>query len=77
MFILHMTVRGQVVEPTEHKSFTDMGDALAEVLSDADMGLKPRVLSVLLALMFSDLRTRQSWRWIGEDYEIYVARDGP
>jgi hypothetical protein len=77
VFTLHMTVRGQEIKPTEHDSFTDMGDTLAAVLDDADMGLKPRTVSVLLALMFSDLRTRKTWRWIGEDYEIFVARDGP
>ena len=77
MFTLHLTVHGRAIEPTEHESFTDLGDTLAKALSDAGMGLKPRVISVLLSLIFSDLRTRQTWAWIGENYEIFVTRDGP
>ena len=70
-------MRGQAIKPTEHESFTEMGDTLGKVLSDADLGLEPRTISVLLSLMFSDLHTRQTWRWVGEEYEIFVARDGP
>jgi len=77
VFTLHLTVRGRAIKPTEHESFTDMGDALANELDGAGMALKPRVISVLLSLMFSDLRAHQTWRWIGEEYEIFVARDGP
>ena len=77
MFTLHLTVHSHAVEPTEHQSFTEMGDALAKELSNAGMALRPRVISVLLSLMFSDLRVHPTWRWIGEEYEIFVARDGP
>ena len=77
MFTLHLTVYGSALEPSRHESFTELGDVLAEELSDAGMGLKPRVVTVLLSLMFSDLRVHQTWRWIGEEYEIFVARDGP
>ena len=77
MFTLHLSVHGRAIGPTEHESLTDLGDTLAKALSDAGMGLKPRVISVLLSLMFSDLRTRPTWAWIGESYEIFVTRDGP
>jgi hypothetical protein len=77
VFTLYLTVLGRAIEPTEHESFADMGDALAKSFSDAGMELKPRVISVLLSLMFSDLRARPTWRWVGEDYEIFVAREGP
>lgn len=77
MFTLRLTVHGQAVTPTEHESFTELGDTLAEKLGDAGMGLKPRVISVLLSLIFTDLRTHQTWTWVAEDYQIFVARDGP
>ena len=77
MFTLHLTVHGHAIEPTEHESFTDMGEALAKELGAAGMPLKPRVISVLLSLMFTDLRAHPTWRWVGEEYEIFVARDGP
>lgn len=76
MFTLHLIVHGRPVKPTEHESFTDMGDTLAKEMGDADMDLTPRTMSILLSLMFSDLRVRRTWRWVGEDYEIFVARDG-
>jgi hypothetical protein len=77
VFTLHLTVHGHAIEPTEHERLTDIGDALARELSDAGMALKPRVISVLLSLMFGDLRARPTWRWIGEEYEIFVVRDDP
>ena len=39
MFTLHLTVHGLAIKPTEHESFADMGDALAEELSAAGMAL--------------------------------------
>jgi len=77
VFTLHMTMHSRAINPTEHEYFTEMGDALAQVLSNADIGLKPRAMSILLSLMFSDLRARPTWRWISEDYEIFVTRDVP
>ena len=75
MFTLRLTVRGQVGEPTEHESFTDLGDTLARALSDAGMDLHPRVIATLQSLILSDLRTHSTWTWVAEDYEIFVARD--
>lgn len=75
MFTLHLTVHGQAIEPTDHESVADLGDTLATALSDAGMGLKPCVMSFLCSVMFSDLRVHRTWRWVGEDYEIFVARD--
>jgi hypothetical protein len=77
VFTLHLTLRGHAISPTEHDRFEDLGDALAEAFEDADMGLKPRVISVLLSLMFRDLHARPTWTWVAEEYEIFVARDGP
>jgi hypothetical protein len=77
VFTLHLTVHGLAIKPTEHESFADMGDALAEELSAAGMALKPRVISALLSLMFNDLRAHPTWRWIGEEYEILVTCDDP
>jgi hypothetical protein len=57
MFTLHLTLHGRAIKPTRHESFTDLGDTLAELLGDAGMGLKPRVIYILLSLIFSDLRT--------------------
>ena len=77
MFTLHLAVRGHAIEPTEHESFTDLGDTLADELSNAGMGLNPRVLAILQSLIFKDLRTHSTWTWVAEDYEIFVARNGP
>jgi hypothetical protein len=77
VFTLRLTLLGRAIEPTEHESFADLGDTLARVLSDAGMGLNPRVISILQSLIFSDLRTHSSWTWVAEDYEIFVSRDGP
>lgn len=77
MLTLHLTLHGQPLDASKHEDFEDLGDRLAKALNDAGMGLTPRTVSVLLSLMFSDLRTRQTWRWIGQDYEIFVARNGP
>ena len=77
MFSLHLTVCGRVIDPTEHESLADLGDVLARELRDAGMGLKPRVISILLSLISNDLRTRLTWTWDAEDYQIFVARDGP
>jgi hypothetical protein len=76
VFTLYLTVYGTAVEPTVHESFAGLGDALAKGLSDVGLALKPRVLSVLLSLMFSDLRAHPTWRWVAEEYEIFVVRDG-
>lgn len=77
MFTLHLTVHGSAIEPTEHESFTDLGDTLAAELSNAGMGLNPRVISILQSLIFNDLRTHSTWTWVAEDYEISVARNNP
>jgi len=74
---LHLTFYGQPLDASTHEDFEDLGDTLAKALNDAGLGLTPRTVSVLLSLMFSDLRARLTWRWIGQDYEIFVARDGP
>ena len=77
MFTLRLTIHGRPIEPTEHESFADLGDTLASALNDAGIGLKPPVISVLCSLMFNDLRARQNWGWVAEEYEIFVSRDGP
>lgn len=75
MFTLRLVVDGQAVEPTEHESFTDLSEVLAEELGADGMGLKPRSISVLLSVMYSDLRTHVTWSWVADDYQIFVARD--
>jgi hypothetical protein len=77
MFTLNLTLHGHALEPTEHDSFSDLGDSLANAFDDAEMSLTPRVLSVLLSLMFRDLNTRLTWTWVAEEYKIFVTRDGP
>ena len=77
MLTLHLTLRGQSIKPSSHERIEDLGDALTKAFAEAGMGLKPRVISALLSLMFADLRTHKTWRWVGEEYEIFVIRDGP
>jgi hypothetical protein len=62
VFAPRLIVRGSALEPIECEGFADRGDLLASVLNDAGMALKPRVISVLLALTFGDLRARATWR---------------
>jgi hypothetical protein len=75
MFTLHLTLHGHAIKPTEHERFEGMGDTLAKAFDEAGLGLNPRVLTVLLSLMFRDLHTRPTWTWVAEDYEIFVAYD--
>jgi len=77
VFSLHLTVHGHAIKPTEHESFADLGDTLAEELSTAGMDLNPHVISIMQSLIISDLRTHSTWTWVAEDYEIFVARNGP
>ena len=75
MFTLHLTLRGHAIKPTKHECFEDLGDALAKAFEDPGLGLKPRVLAVLLSLIVRDLHARPTWAWVAEDYEIFVARE--
>lgn len=77
MFTLHLTLHGRALEPSEYESFEEMGDGLAEAFDNARMAIHPRVLAFLLALMFRDLRGRLTWRWVAEEYEIFVAHNDP
>jgi hypothetical protein len=77
MFTLYLTLYGQAVEPSTYESVDDLGEGLAEALDDAQMSIHPRAMSFLLALMFRDLRVHWTWTWVGEDYEISVARGDP
>ena len=77
MFTLHLTLHGQALEPSHYESFDDLGDGLANALDKASLGLQPRVLAFLLALMFRDLRGHSTWTWIAADYEILVAYNDP
>ena len=77
MFTLYLTLRGRAIEPSTYESFDEMGDGLAKALGSAQMSVHPRVMTFLLALMFSDLRGHRTWTWVAEDYEIFVAREDP
>ena len=77
MLTLHLTLHGQPLDASRHATFEGLGDALAKALKVADMGLTPRTVSVMLSLMYSDLRERTTWEWIGLHYQISVTRDDP
>lgn len=77
MFTLYLTLYGQVVQPSTHESIDQLGKSLSKALDDAEMSIHPRAMTLMLALMFSDLRERRTWTWVGEDYEFFVARNDP
>jgi len=77
LFTLYLTLRGQSLKPSTYASFEDMGDGLAKALDGAQMTIHPRVMTFLLALMFSDLRGHRTWAWVAEEYEIFVTQEDP
>lgn len=77
MFTLYLTLHGRAIQPSTYASFNEMGDGLAKALDSARLSIHPRVMTFLLALMFNDLRRHQTWTWVAEDYEIFVAHNDP
>jgi hypothetical protein len=74
MFTLDLILSGEALKPSEYASFEEMADGLAKAFENAQMSLHPRVMPFLLVVMSSDLRGHRAWTWVGEDYEISVAR---
>jgi hypothetical protein len=75
MFTLYLNLYGRAVRPSTYESIDKLGDGLAEALDGAQMGIHPNAMNFLLTLMLRDLRGHQTWTWVGEDYEIFVARN--
>jgi hypothetical protein len=62
VFALRLTVRGSALKPTACERFADIRDLLVGALNGAGTVLKPRAISVLVTLVFSELRVHATWR---------------